>query len=355
MLTILPQFARHHVSLLYIAGAIALGCSISVQLASVESQVAPRYKYFRAGSPKDVETTTQAGFALMGGGTDLDEAFRWMCNRANGGDFLVLRATGDNDYNPYIKPLCKLNSVATLILPNREAANDPFVAETIAHAEAIIIAGGDQANYVRFWMGTPVQAGINAAIQRGVPVGGTSAGLAVMGEWVYSAEGDVPDAPNLDSKMALANPMGRRVPLVHEFLEIPVLREIITDTHFAKRDRMGRLLVFLFRLNEPDGKEIPPPSFKIRGIGVEQGAAVLIEPDGAATVVGNGSGYFVLQTRGAFVQKAGDPLTGLNVIVQKVLPGHKFNLQSWKGDAIEYELSIQGRMIRSTQPGNAIY
>src|SRR5580698_3856107 len=114
MLPILPQSARRPVSLLYIAVAMALVCSISAQLTPAESQVAPQYKYFRAGSPTDVATTTQAGFALMGGGTDLDEAFRWMCNRANGGDFLVLRATGDDDYNPYIHPLCKLNSVATL-------------------------------------------------------------------------------------------------------------------------------------------------------------------------------------------------------------------------------------------------
>ena len=45
----------------------------------------------------------RAGYALMGGGTDLDEAFLWLCERAGGGDFLVLRATGTDDYNPYIQ------------------------------------------------------------------------------------------------------------------------------------------------------------------------------------------------------------------------------------------------------------
>ena len=214
-----------------------------------DSQAAPQYKYFRTGSANDVAAKTEAGFALMGGGKDLDVAFRWMCQRAGGGDFLVLRASGEDDYNPYIQPLCKLNSVATLILPNREAAIDPFAAETVAHAEAILIAGGDQANYIRFWMGTPVQAAINMAIQHGVPVGGTSAGLAVMGEWAYSAEGDKPDEKNLDAKTALMDPTGPRVTLVHGFLEIPALKGIITDSHFVKRDRMGRLLAFLARLN----------------------------------------------------------------------------------------------------------
>jgi cyanophycinase len=339
-------------------GVTALGVTALCTVAVAEPPASPQYKYFRVGSPKDVATATQAGFALMGGGKDLDEAFRWMCLRAGGGDFLVLRATGDDDYNPYIQPLCKLNSVATLILPNREAANnpnDPFVAETIAHAEAIFIAGGDQANYVRFWQGTPVQAEINKAIQRGVPIGGTSAGLAVLGEWAYSAEGDKPDDPNLDSKTALMNPLVPRVTLVHGFLEIPILKGIITDSHFAKRDRMGRLLAFLFRCNEPDGREEPTPSFKIRGIGVDQGAAVLVEPDGAGAVVGGGSGYFVEQTRAAFVQKADDLLTGMTVAVQKVRPGSKFNLKSWKGDAIRYELSIQGSKVISSQTGGSLY
>lgn len=322
--------------------------------ASAPGQSSPQYKYFRIGSAQDIEAKTRAGFALMGGGTDLDEAFRWMCQRAGGGDFLVLRATGDDDYNPYIQPLCKLNSIATLILPNKEAANDPFVAATIAHAEAIFIAGGDQANYTRNWTG-PVQAQINAAIRRGVPVGGTSAGLAVLGEWAYSAEGDKPNDPNLDGKLAMENPLGPRITLTHGFLDIPVLKGIITDTHFAKRNRMGRLLVFLFRLNEPDGKEVPPPSFKIRGIGVEQGAAVLVERDGAAIIVGGGSGYFVEQMRAAFVLKAGDPLTGLSVAVQKVLPEGKFNLMTWTGDAMRYELTIQGRKIVSSQPGGSLY
>ncbi len=101
----------------------------------------------------------------MGGGTDLDEAFQFLCDRAGGGDFLVLRATGDDEYNPYIRGLCHLNSVATLIIPSREAAADPFVADAIKHASAIFIAGGDQANYINFWMNTPVQSALNDAIR----------------------------------------------------------------------------------------------------------------------------------------------------------------------------------------------
>ena len=105
----------------------------------------------------------------MGGGKDLDEAFRWLCDRAGGGDLLVLRATGDDYYNPYIQHLCHLNSVATLVIPDRGAAQDPAVAKIVQEASALFLSGGDQANYINFWMGTPVQSALNEAIGRGVP------------------------------------------------------------------------------------------------------------------------------------------------------------------------------------------
>jgi cyanophycinase len=299
----------------------------------------------------------------MGGGTDLDEAFRWLCGRAGGGDLLVLRASGDDEYNPYIEKLCHLNSVATVLIPSKAAAEDPFVANAIQNASALFVSGGDQSNYLNFWQGTPVQTALNAAIARGVPIGGTSAGLAVLGEWAYTAQGDKPDDPNLDGKTAMADPYGPRITLSHNFLEIPVLKGITTDTHFAKRNRMGRLLVFLARLNEPDGKPVPPPALNIRGIGVEQGAAVLLEPDGKATVVGRGSAYFVSAAHAYGMLIGGKygimalhkPLTFGPFDVQKVAPGKAFDLKAWSGDANRYELSVKAGKIQSTQLGGGVY
>lgn len=187
------------------------------------------YHYFRVGSVADASTRTRPGFALIGGGKDLDKAFLWMCDRSGGGDFLVIRATGTDAYNPYIQSLCHENSVATLVIPNKQAAMDPFVAQTIRKAEAIFISGGDQANYIKFWSGTPVQTALNEAIQRGVPVGGTSAELAVQGEYIYSAQHDLADGPDLTSRAALMNPFNRQVIIAHEFLRNPALADTITE------------------------------------------------------------------------------------------------------------------------------
>jgi len=322
---------------------------------SASAQTAPAYRYFRVGNAANMAATPRAGYVLMGGGTDLDEAFQWLCARAGGGDLLVLRASGDDAYNPYIEKLCHLNSVATMVIPSKEAAMDPFVARAIEQASAVFISGGDQSNYVNFWQGTPVEAALNADVKRGVPIGGTSAGLAVLGEWAYTAQGDKPGDPNLDGKTAMADPYGPRITLSHDFVEIPILKGIITDTHFAKRDRMGRLLVFLARLNSGDGK-LPAQGLGVRGIGVEQGAAVLLEADGKATVVGKGAAYFVDAGRAAGVTiERNQPLTFGDFGVQKVASGKGFDLKSWSGDATKYELSVKVGKIVSTQAGGGVY
>ena len=150
------------------------------------------YTYVRIGNAADATAIAlQGGTVLMGGSTDVDSAFRWMCGRSKGGDFLVIRATGTDAYNPYVQALCTdagvaANSVATLIIPTATAANDARVSDLITKAEAIWIAGGDQSDYITLWKGTPVQTALNARIAAGAAVGGTSAGLNVLSQFTYS-------------------------------------------------------------------------------------------------------------------------------------------------------------------------
>ena len=259
----------------------------------------PNYRYFRIGSEQDVTTKTQFGVALLGGGADLDEAFEWMCVKSGNGDFLVIRATGGDDYNRYIAKLCHENSVATLVIPDRQAAMDPAVAAIIGKAEALFIAGGDQSNYIKYWKGTPVQKAIDGLIRRGAPVGGTSAGLAVLGQFSFSAMND-----SAYSKETLANPFNERVTITSDFLDVPHLQDTITDTHFVKRDRQGRLLGFMARiLNDGMAQEV-------RGIAVDERSAGLMEPDGGIRVIGTGRGvYFYRSDKAPEVCAPAMPLT----------------------------------------------
>jgi cyanophycinase len=312
---------------------------------------AASYQYFRLGNKADVQTKPAAGIAMMGGGEDLDDAFLWLCKKANGGDFLVLRASGDDDYNSYINKLCPLNSVATLIIDSQEAANDPAVANIIRHAEAVFISGGDQARYIRAWKGTSAQEAINANIAAGKPIGGTSAGLAVLGEFVYGALADKSDDNDLASTDVLPNPYFERVTLIRDFLKTPHLEDLLTDSHFAKRDRMGRTLVFLARIIQAGWSNSP------REIAIDEKSAVLVEPDGKASVVGSGKGaYFLRPTRSPEVCKPGQPLTFQDIAVYKAPTGAHFNVPTWKGEGgVAYFLNVKNGTIESTQTDRNIY
>ncbi|MGA9354232.1 MAG: cyanophycinase [Terriglobales bacterium] len=309
------------------------------------------YQYFRVGNKNDMQTKPAPGTAMMGGGEDLDEAFRWLCELGAGGDFLILRATGSDAYNSYINGLCRLNSVATLIIPDRQSAQEPTAAGIIRRAAVIFIAGGDQANYIRGWKDTPVQDAINSGIADGKPIGGTSAGLAVLGEFVYGALGDRPDDNDLASPEVLANPYFERVTLARGFLTVPHLENLLTDSHFATRDRMGRTLGFLARVMQDGWSKTP------REIAVDEKSALLVGSDGTGFVVGKGKGvYFLRPSLAPEVCKKGEPLTFRNVSVYKLPAGGRFDLVSWTGTGgTNYLLSVVNGRIESTAANHEVY
>jgi cyanophycinase-like exopeptidase len=82
---------------------------------------------------------------------------------------------------------------------------------------------------------------------------------------------------------------------------------------------------------------------------------VLVEADGAATVAGHGSAYVVEPKENAQVLEPGEPLTLRSVDVQKVAPGHAFNVKTWQGDAAHYSLSVDAGKLTSTQAGGSVY
>ena len=308
---------------------------------------AKQYSYYRVGNPNDVTTSTTAGIALEGGGTDVDAVYQWMCSLSGNGDFLVIRATGTDAYNSYIQQLCpNENSVATLIIPNLAAANDPFVAATINEAEALFIAGGNQADYVNFWQGTPVQTALNSLIARGVPIGGTSAGMNVLSQFVYSALG----SQGVTSSQALANPFNKYITLDESFVSIPALVGLIDDPHFVTRDRMGRDLAFLCRVYENGWSAAP------RDIAIDEQTALLLDSSGNGTVVGISTVYFLQAPGAPQVCQNNTPLTYQNIAVQRINSSGTFSLSKWSGTGVtSYSVSANAGVLSSTQAGGGIY
>ena len=88
---------------------------------------AQNYTSYFTGNTTDIVTTPTRGICLMGGASEYDDAMRWFLNRANGGDVLVLRASGADGYNAYFYTDLgvTLNSVETIVFNNANASTDP--------------------------------------------------------------------------------------------------------------------------------------------------------------------------------------------------------------------------------------
>lgn len=300
---------------------------------------------FLAGNPADVARPTRFGLILAGGGTDVDAAMQFFGERAGAGDLVVLRAGGGAGYNQYLLTLTGADSVETLVVPSRQRAEDPYVLTRLRQAEGVFITGGDQADYVNFWGDTSLAGAIEDAVRRGAPLGGTSAGLAILGEWVFAAlHGAVSSAE------ALADPYHPRVTLVRNVVRLPRLFGTITDSHFAARDRMGRLLAFLARLLTDEGMT------EVRGVGVDEGTALLVDEAGLGVVVGRGAVYFLRPSGRPERCVPGEPLTFRGVSVQRAVTGQEFSLPTWSGAGVViYTVSVEDGRLISTQAGGRIY
>jgi cyanophycinase-like exopeptidase len=169
--------------------------------------------------------------------------------------------------------------------------------------------------------------------------------LAVLGQFVYGALDNQSNDADLTSREVLADPYAKRVTLVRDFLKVPGLDNMLTDSHFAKRDRMGRSVGFLARI-VADGWSKSP-----REIALDEKSALLVEVNGRAKVVGTGQGAYFLQiTDPPEVCKAGQPLTLRNVAVYHAPTGAGFDIRAWNGEGGEaYSVSVEAGQVHSSR------
>ena len=326
--------------------AILWVVGVALLLLGRDALAAPGYASFIVGNPADVVTPTTGLWVMQGGGTDVDENFVRMGAASGGGDFVVIRFGGTDAYNQYILDLCGCDSVETIVFKNKNAATDPTVIAHIRNAEALFIAGGDQSNYVNLWKDTPIEDAINFVASKPAPIGGTSAGMAVMSQFLNSATGRY----TLTSSMALANPFDPNLTLDRNFLALAGLEGIITDQHLIERDRIGRTMAFLARLVHDgwtsDGK----------AIAADRETTALVNPANrnvqVIAVPGHPTPYvYFMRTPGQpEICQPGTPLTFRNVSIYRIGPGGTFDLDNWHGTGgIAYTLSAEAGVLVSSR------
>lgn len=238
-----------------------------------------------------------SGVLLMGGNDRNQDALRWFIDKAGGGHVVVLGATGTGEFGRFLhEEVGGVASVETFVLSSREQSTAPALLAALRKADGIFIEGGHQSRYVQYWRSTPVADALDAHVRAGKPLAGNSAGMAILGEFLYGAM----DGGSQVSMRALANPLGRENTIETDFLDIALLKGVITDTHFRERDRLGRLVAYVAKAEASSGGR------PVLGLGVDEDAALAIEGDGTARVYATADGAGATVVRGGFATRQRD-------------------------------------------------
>jgi cyanophycinase-like exopeptidase len=302
------------------------------------------------------------GLVLSGGGLSQmpDRAvLAWIRSRIDApagrraGNLLILKASGERDYTDDFYRLSELAFVQEILIPpcaSRAQVNG--IAPYVDHADAVLFAGGDQSHYTA-WKGSKLIAAVRRVYTRGGIVGGGSAGLAIQGEVAYdavAADRVLPDDKNVATSDAVKNPYERAISFTTGLFNWAPMVDTLTDTHVARRDRFGRMAAFMARaLN--DGLV---HASRIYGVAVDEGAALLVDARGIATLVQrkrDDDGYI---SQGAWIVDGGRaarirpnvPLL-YTVDVTHLQPGMRYDLRTKRAmGGAHYRVTVNGAAAR---------
>lgn len=255
---------------------------------------------YRRGASPDSRHLGQKMY-LLDGGSDwesmADVKQRFFTTGSAGGD-IVLFGQGleqqdrvNSAFDDYAQGTAR--SVTGLNITLREQCNDPRLSRIVDGADVLWLGGGAQSFYTSRWAGTLMAASLVRAAASPVAIGGTSAGLAVLGQFACvdlpwdSVRGSFAPQRPFDTRVNVLPQGSPGLPFasLSTGLNSP-LSGFLFDTHFSSRDRMGRLITFAARS-------------RTIGIGVDEETSLLVEPAGRNdwrwSVYGEDSVYLVGQ------------------------------------------------------------
>jgi cyanophycinase len=257
-------------------------------------------------------------FYLKGDGPPERESFAEFAHQVADGplDVVVLGASY-RDHEGECKllvGLAQVHSCTTIVIRDPEDTSDPAVLEALRQAEVIYFRGGDQCNLVG-WRDSPIHDAVVQLVARGGGTGGGSAGLAIQGALaVYDG-----CKGSAKSSLALASPYGASISFAPSLFDWAPLEATLTDSHFVKRDRMGRLMAFLCRQLAGGRRE------QVWGLGIDEGSTIVIDRDGLGTVFGDVAYMVHADQASSGCERDNDPVTYLGFKVWRLPVGSKYD------------------------------
>ncbi len=255
------------------------------------------------GSVDTQPSSTKPALLLVGGAESNSPAekiaTRWLLEQAPTGDYLVLRVGGTGSQAQWVCDQFSdsVHSAAELSVDSRADANHAALVNTVRHAEIIFIAGGDQNKYEDLWKNTALANALNEHV-RSKPIGGTSAGMVILGESYYA-----PSKKAVIGSEILNNPFHKKgSDIFHgDFILHPLLKNTLNETHLDRRlsqqTRHSRLFGFLART------VVDHQLHQNRyAIGLDEATFLAVDEQGLGKVYGKRA-YF-LQSNGTYPERS---------------------------------------------------
>jgi len=253
------------------------------------------------GNTQDVDPQTQRALVLMGGGREDDRAAKLFLESTNGGDIIILRASGSltsypNYFMSTLSPWVVVNSALTVLTSSPQKAMDPAITCRLKKAEGVWLAGGNQWDYLGGWP-QEFKALLGQLATENVSMGGTSAGAVSLGEAAFDAQHGTITSPE-----ALTDPSNSKISISYPSFYQPELENILIDSHFSERNREGRLLAFLARF------KLEKDRSTVLGVGLDEGVAVVIHADKFEIFATLGRHAWIYELSGPVALTNGTPL-----------------------------------------------
>jgi cyanophycinase len=247
---------------------------------------------------------------IVGGGSQPDDLVRQFVALAGGPGkariAILPMATSDAIATGAEKKaqLDSMGADAFVVNITRAQADDDSVVHALAAATGIWFPGGDQTPLAASLRGSAALRTIHDRYRAGAVVGGTSAGAAVMSDSMITGNQFYPGVAAAVDSPAFTR-IGRR--MIEITPGLGFLHNAIVDQHFIRRQRENRLISVV--LERP----------ALLGVGIDEGTALEVAPDGQWSVLGR-SAVIVVDARAARVTPTSVPLLGATNVRVSILP-----------------------------------
>lgn len=222
----------------------------------------------------------QGKLLLVGGGSERqggwsDAPYQWAINQSTNKRVAIISyQTSDNWLRNYFLSLGAIDAT-NFVISTTAQANSSSVYNDLMSYDVFFFKGGDQKQYYTLYKGTLLEQAVEDKFNAGGVIGGTSAGMAILSEILFTAENGT-----FFPYDALENIDSPYYSLKNDFIHI--FPNFIFDTHFVERGRNARLIGFLAKWYKQTGN-------LIKGVGVDDQTALCIDASRNATCFGTGA------------------------------------------------------------------